>query len=434
MILLMDNKIYNNNHTELNKYEKLICLIICSIFVALQLYRIIPPLLGYYVPDYTGYCIPDLMINYQGGFIRRGLLGELLYQMYNIHPYPLYSAVLWTETIIFLIIFFIMGTVYIKKAWFPIMPIALCEGVLGFRRDFLMLLLAIIVFTCLFKYVEKKKPFYIILVTILSTLSVFIYEPSFFFIVPISIFILWITFDDSKDSRTIKCFIPFIVPIISMVLVCFFKGSQNAAEIIWSSWQPMLDYVGADSSKMPAAINFLTLDTKEVMAMHLRADYGINLHDWSINFNQLCAGLLFLIGFYYLTIQMPRSKYDDSESAVLSDVFLFQFIFLIPMFTILSCDVGRTMNYVITTSFFITYLMNKYRIYFRIPIIKKTSDIVNRLFSVTKTNNNLWIYFFVLIFVPYGFTGPATFDNPFYKEFEPIFLPKIQLILSYLGL
>lgn len=430
----MDNKINNNNPTKLNKYEKLICIFFCSIFVALQLYRIIPPLLGYYVPDYTGFCIPDLMINYQGGFIRRGLLGELLFQMYNIHPYPLYSVVVWIETIIFLIVFSIMGNVYIKKAWFPIMPIALCEGVLSFRRDFLMLLLAIIIFSCIFKYVEKKKPFYIILVSIISTLSVFIYEPSFFFIVPISIFILWKTFDGSKDSKIIRCFMPFIVPIISMGLACLFKGNQNAAEIIWSSWQPMLDYVGADSSKMPAAINFLTLDTKEVMAMHLRADYGINLHDWSINFNQLCAGLLFLVGFYYLTIQMPRSQHEDSESTILSDVFLFQFICLIPMFSVLSCDVGRTINYVITTSFYITYLLKEHSLYFRIPYLCKCSNLTNRFFIATKTNNNLWIYLLILLFVPYGFTGPATFDNPFYKEFEPIFLPKIQLILSYLGL
>lgn len=422
------------NH-ELNKYEQWICIVLCSIFVALQFYRIIPSLFDMSNPDYTGFNIPDMMINYQGGFIRRGLLGELLFQLYNIVHYPLYNAIVWIDTIVFIIVFIIMGKVYLKKKYFPIMPIAICEGVLSFRRDFLMLLLAIFVFNRLFKYIEKRKRIDIFTAVLISTLSIFLYEPAFFFIVPMSVFILWnFSKEASMLNKIKKSILPYMVTIVAMVLVCTCKGNQETAESIWASWHPMLINVGAKSIEMPSAIKFLALDSTQVMIMHFRMDYGIDLQNWSVDYLQLFAGILFLIGFYYLTIQMPRKKSKDSETAALSDIFLFQFISLIPMFTILSCDVGRTINYVITTSFYITYLMEEHSMHLRIPYVRKVSDKVCGFLVFAKANNNLWLYIIILVFVPFGFTGPAAFDQPFYKEFEPIFLPKIQLILSYLGL
>lgn len=420
----------------MNKYEKWTCIVLCIIFVSLQFYRIIPPLFDMSNPEYTGYNIPDMMINYQGGFVRRGLLGELMFQLYCIFHYPIYNAIVWIDTIVFIIIFVIMGKAYLKMKYFPIMHIALCEGVLGFRRDFLMLLLAIFIFNRLFKYIAKRRNFDIIIASLTATLAVFLYEPAFFFIVPMSMFILW-NFPKDKHSasyRIKKCIVPNFLPIVAMALVCISKGNQDTAERIWASWQPMLERYGETTLDMPKAIQFLTFDSAQVMLSHFRLDYGIDLHSGNIDYLQLCAGALFLIGFYFLTIQMPRIQNKDSETATLSDVFLFQFICLIPMFTILSCDVGRTINYVITTSFYITYLMEKYSMHFRIPYIQRVSDKICSFLTLAKVKNKLYLYILVLAFVPFGLTGPATIDHPFYKEFEPIFLPKIQLLLSYMGL
>ena len=44
--------------------------------------------------DYVAYPVSDYLINYQGGFVRRGLMGEVFYQIYNMHPYHLYIVVI----------------------------------------------------------------------------------------------------------------------------------------------------------------------------------------------------------------------------------------------------------------------------------------------------------------------------------------------------
>ena len=47
-----------------------------------------------YVPDYESYQISDWMINYEGGFVRRGLMGQLLLYANSVHNFDVRYAIL----------------------------------------------------------------------------------------------------------------------------------------------------------------------------------------------------------------------------------------------------------------------------------------------------------------------------------------------------
>ena len=44
---------------------------------------------------YSSFEVSDWLINYEGGFVRRGLIGQLLFFLYQIHPYPVRFAILF---------------------------------------------------------------------------------------------------------------------------------------------------------------------------------------------------------------------------------------------------------------------------------------------------------------------------------------------------
>lgn len=67
-----------------------------------------------FVPEYETYEISDWMINYQGGFIRRGLIGQILLLANHIHVYNLRYAILIIELIFYVLFFFITFKIFSK--------------------------------------------------------------------------------------------------------------------------------------------------------------------------------------------------------------------------------------------------------------------------------------------------------------------------------
>lgn len=60
--------------------------IVFSILTAYCLSHLIATISSY--PwGYEGWAISDWLINYEGGFVRRGLVGQMLFEMYQVKPY-----------------------------------------------------------------------------------------------------------------------------------------------------------------------------------------------------------------------------------------------------------------------------------------------------------------------------------------------------------
>lgn len=73
--------------------EKAITALLFAVILFMALHSVIYPF------DYVRYEVSDWLINYQGGFVRRGLIGELLLQLEHIRPYNVRHAILGIEII-----------------------------------------------------------------------------------------------------------------------------------------------------------------------------------------------------------------------------------------------------------------------------------------------------------------------------------------------
>lgn len=428
----MTNWKLNPNYTKL---EYRFAIMLTFSLLALAFYRVFLSLFEDNISIYNGYNISDYMINYQGGFVRRGLIGEIMYQIFQIHPYPFHTAIRFLDLFSWLVLLVITARICKEKKLLPIYPLAIFMGILAYRRDFMMIVIAYYIYLLLIKYITTKRKSFYVACCALTILSILIYEPSFFFIVPISVLIFWNSIKEKSPHYQIRCLIKaFALPLVAMILVCLSKGSNAIASSIWNSWMPLFDYIGKEylPDHIPAAINFLELPTKEVLIFHLGTNYHLWDNKW---FLHTTGSLFFFFLSYYLTTRAPRKQSaSQQEYLLLSDVYIAQFVCLLPMFSVLSCDFGRTIYYVILTSYLLTYLLQKNGIQIEIPVIhtisvKMQSLLGNRLFF-----DNFWSYIILLFIIPYNLCCGISIFHPLWNEYEPMLMPKLQIILNMIGL
>lgn len=422
----------NPNYTKL---EYRFAIMLTLSLLALAFYRIFLTFFEDNTSIYNGYIISDYMINYQGGFVRRGLIGEIMYQIFQIHPYSFHTAILYLDLFSWLVLLVITARICIEKKLLPIYPLAIFMGTLSYRRDFMMIVIAYYIYQLLIKYISSKRNCYFIASSVLTILSILIYEPSFFFIVPISVLIFWNSIKEESPHYQIRSLLKtFSLPLVAMILVCLSKGSNAIATSIWNSWLPLFDYIGKEylPDHIPAAINFLERPTGEVIKFHL----DLNYHLWDNKcFLYTTGSLFFFIISYYLTTRAPRKQNaPQQEYLLLSDVYIAQFVCLLPMFSILSCDFGRTIYYVILTSYMLTYLLLKNGIQLEVPIIHTISVKMQSLFGHRLFFNNIWCHTVLLFLIPYNIACGISIFHPLWNEYEPMLMPKLRIILNIIGL
>lgn len=427
-----------NLKTKSGKVEYAICIFLSLFSLIFAFYRI--KLSIEKDANYEGYCIPDFLINYQGGFIRRGILGEILYQIFNIHPYPVHIFIVYSEVVVFSVFILLSCYVFYKLKYVPIMPFAiLVLGLLAYRRDFLMLIIAFVIFRYIIKYVKNHLIRYLIFAQLLAIMSILIYEPSFFFTIPICMLIIYCDIDNEKSTshRWAYSLLTFSFPIITMALVCIFKGTASQTDAVWHSWTPLFNYLNIEQPEIPKAISFLSKseNTTSVFLHHLRINYGID-SDWIIGFNPnlVFSSILFFIGIYFLTLTIPQRCYIRESNKILSNLYLFQFACLIPMFSILSCDFGRTILYVVFTSYYLLYLIISNDIKFTLPFIDKLSDKSSNLMQQIPNNKAFLLHLCILFFIPIKMSGISIRHTLFLGEYWPIIHSQFVHMYSLLGL
>lgn len=399
---------------KLSHAEFIVAFISTFVLLLILIHRSICAIHIYMLPEntYPGFDISDLMINYQGGFVRRGLIGEILYQVFIVHPFAVHKAVIIMDIIFAIILTSITCVVCVKMKWFPIMPLAiLTSSIFWYRRDFLMISMAFLIFWFIFKYVTSKNKKHLVFSVILMNLSVLMYEPSFFFIVPLSALIFWTSLDVPLESRIIKILYVFCSPVITMAAVCLSKGSYNMATAIWNSWNPLFDYIGEQYRPIgiPAGIGFLGRGT-DAFKFHLDLNFHFGQSDCLF---YVLGSVLMILCCCLLTVYMPSVKSKSIKvKALLLFTFVFQFLCLSPMFSVLSCDFGRTINYVIFTSCFIPYFVTKFDYHFHIPIIESFENFISKVECKVPMINSLWFYLLVLCFMPFNSCMGVSISSP----------------------
>ena len=210
--------------------------------------------------------IGEWLINYQGGFVRRGFLGEIIYFLSSsIKISPIF--VIW---FICLFSYFLLIKLVLKEAKgkvssvFILSPSILLAPVIGdflIRKDILLMLM----FLTNLKVCQSKNP-NLFLFNILNIFGTLVHESFAIYSLPIETILL--SNKSSLTGKNIKLFYK-ILPSFLMFIICFiFKGNNNQAIHIHESWldQPFLFPFENLKTEFPlGAINAIGWDIQNIL-------------------------------------------------------------------------------------------------------------------------------------------------------------------------
>lgn len=341
----------------------------------------------YYKTNFLHWGFADLLINYDAGFIRRGIIGEMLQFLHNSTGADLGIMIHTLEIASTIALIVLVFALFVrKKLSLLILPTVCVLGSMSiysipaFRRDALMLLtiFSALYFYC--KYNNGHRIAYYILFLTSSIFVILMQEASFFCFVPFIFLHKYLSFDSKGGKRKFINSIIFLLPtIIAMGAVCLFKGDTETANVIWASWQPaFVEYYGTQLP-MSEAVDALTWETLPTMDYHFTTNYRGRVYR---HIPKLFAWIAIYLSTFYLCANVNKvrlCKYEDKQDnyTFLTSVLILQFMSLLPMFTVLSCDLGRIVLYWTVTSFFIYALFSE----ITIPVITSLSNKINSLFN-----------------------------------------------------
>jgi hypothetical protein len=314
---------------------------------------------------FNTYFISEFLINYQGGFVRRGLLGELLFFLRNHFSFD----VEWTIKIVCAICFGLLCSFFVyhfrkKKYSLYILPLCFFCGALvisdkhWIRKDSLMILF-LIASLWVFQ-VPKKIPIAIriVLVNILLIFITLSHEVFAFISIPIFIVLFINLFKEKGLLKSFLKSILFLYPaIIAFLLVMYSKGNHEIAQTIWDSWHILLnrELSPVEYNNSIGALFWETIPTlkSHFSQLYLTIEWG------------LLSGLVYmliLLVIYYISVNFlsvfnkNNSPFPQEKKTIFSALFIFQFICLLPLFLCLSKDYIR-LTFYLTASSFVIFLL-----------------------------------------------------------------------------
>ena len=371
---LINHKITKNNF---------FLLILISISLIIILFNVYD-----FVTERSANQYTDWLINYQGGFVRRGLIGEILFQFYKITNLRLDLIILsliWFLYILFSINFFLI----LKKIKLNFLNLLIIFSPFSFlypimdqkvsgRKDIL-----IIVFFSLVSIFLKKINFHLHKYIIISLSIVAIYSHTgYIFFIPI----LWCLYLLTNISKPVKTLFFDSLIIIFTILIFFIFVFLNKSLT--------LENIGmiCESVKSFAPPNCGVNDYLSTLSWSLERNLILKYKIWSDENYNLFYLLTFAICFSPLIFAISFSKFKKKININLLFVLLIILICTLPIYYV-GADYGRYLH--------ITYL-GLLIIYFKALSEKIiiTSLPNFRILNTLKFNKQILI---ILIFI-YGFT------------------------------
>ena len=335
-------------------------------FIIALLYKLIHDtfIVGYSKESWN---ITEWIINYEGGFVRRGLFGEiLLYLNKYLHFDPYITILIFCVALYFILILFFLKAFLRNGISFFILPFVFFLGnpvIQNYliRKDILLVLIFIIIIY----WTTKKNKLYFLLINLLLIVGILSHEIIAFFCFPI-LFLLLINkfvlaFGNSAAvlKSSIISFLILSPSILVFFIVSHFHGSQKIALDVWNSWNHIKFPIDNHTIIPATEVDALIWSAKDAILISVR-----NL----INFDGgLYAPIVLLISItsvYYIFININKidikifniESKRNIDTAYLSEVFIFQLICLIPMF-IICCDYSRLIFFWVTSSFAVYLLI-----------------------------------------------------------------------------
>lgn len=353
--------------------------------------------------------ITEWLINYEGGFVRRGLLGEGLFKLCGyLGIAPLLLLVSFT-----LCLYLSLFVFYLKKFrerglywWFLCGP--LMFGYLDdvMRKDFLMIWILVITILLL-KNKGVSKPVQIV-TCLITTFGLLVHEAYIFFGAPIAFLLL-----RGNGSKAIA-FILAVICIAEFGLLSFYRGSLEVATGIADSWNNLLGKY-AIQPEGDHSIGALVWNIDSTFRYHTRSNIGADYY---------CTGFLLQIinalSVYYVTInfmkvfQRHQDGFTEEDQTNIGALFMILAITMLPMFTLLSCDYGRLYQYEVMSIVGAYLILDKSSLSALIPAsIRSVSYKLNRILNSTFTPSPAWTLFLFMVIGTHtgAFNIAAIFNN-----------------------
>ncbi len=321
---------------------------------------------------YESWQISEFLINYQGGFVRRGLTGEILFFFVKNFNFN----VEWTIKTICMICFSAVCVFFVRaflKKGYSLYILPLCFFLGGMvlsnswiRKDCLMLCCLILI---LWTY-NRNKVSYLVKILIINILSIFIiltHEVFAFFALPALLILFW---DIYRSQFVILSFISLLPGISAFFLVIVMRGNQETAQAIWDSWHIIANQASSEVDlRNAAAVSSIGWPTEWAVMRHFKANFltidrGI--------FSSLVWCITFPVVYYIATnallvFRKNENSFAKEHQTVLSSILIFQFLCLSPVFAVLSWDWIRVFFYWITSSFAIFLILPAHKLEKLIP-------------------------------------------------------------------
>ena len=425
-----------NRYIRLFFYFYIALLIIQGCHILIGLFTADPALIN----EFYQFGISDWLINYESGFVRRGLVGQLLLSLYNTCPFDIGIAIIATTYIsIILLSAVVIYMFYKHKTSMFILPTAFALG--GFflikatfyRRDALMLLAIFLTLYLHRQYLTTSiKRRWLLLATYISGIvSLLIHEAAFFCFVPFLFIHYYTTHQGAIATRIGKSAIFTLPYIVTFILSCTCKGNIEMGNTIWYSWSDFFYARYGTQLPMGVGIEALSWDTIGTFKRHFTINYGGAI-EWNIpymsfldiQFPRAIAWIAIYIVIYYLCansnkIRLHEREYDNKHNPINAyqpTILLMQFVALLPMFTLLSCDLRRVIIYWILTSFFISYQLVALGGSLSIPLLSTASSRIVQFFNNNRITSSKWFYLLCTLFVGVPACQFTIYDYTFSTE------------------
>ena len=325
----------------------------------------------------------EWVINYQGGFVRRGLIGELIFSISNIFDLNLRFSFFFLQSTFYLIFYYLLYKLLrdlkpnyfiLLAIFFPlfiIFPIAELEAI-G-RKEILIFIFLLLSINLYFKYLNNN--FLILFVSISYPILILTHEASIFY----SFFFISLIFLTSKNIDLLyflKLFFFSLPSLICIYAIYFYphtaqETSQMCAE---------LKKIGEECGLGAAFIS-------------KRIDTHMNEVHWDlVSFIRYL--FIFIVGFFAIFYLSKKTRFNNNlvNSYFQKRSFLFHLsILILPtlfMF-IIAVDSGRWthISYTCTFIYYFGLLKNKFLL------------LDGKIFRFSTPNLNLKKFFYIFVFL-----------------------------------
>lgn len=357
-----------------------------SAFVMLMAVLILKRLVSYgdvFMTDYTPYVVSDWLINYEGGFVRRGLIGQLLHWVYSVYPFDVRRFILCLPLLLSTALLLLLWRLFRLRGWSPVVLLTTCclgntLFLVDVRRDFLVLIMVLACFASTSVWLRLRRWPPLILALVTGIVTILTYEPSVFFAFG---FLFLVVAKKVGVRQALFVGIPIAAAAVA-VFVC--KGDAQMGYAIWHSWDDC--FIRYPDGKPLSDIGFgqaaLGWELLPTMIFHLRIGYMLAEPHWLSFF--LIA--VMIVGTWYLVVfadvaRLPGFKSGEYNRVAMSNALLMEMFLMLPMFTVLSCDWGRNITFCVVVTFFLVFFFPNYTAEMRLitPLSRKLLNLIDRI-------------------------------------------------------